>query len=405
MGSRRRFGALRQLPSGRWQASYVAPDGLRRRAPQTFPTKTDGEQWLVVIEAQLLSQDWRDPSIGRVRLSHYAKAWIDQRPNLRPKTLDLYRWLDAKYLQPALGYLPLAGITAPRVRSWRADLLASGVSESTCAKAYRLLRAILNTAVADSILARNPCRIPGAGLEHPAERPTLTIEQVMALSQQMPPRFGALVIVATFGSLRYGEATALHREDVDLNERTVTVRATFIERSNGAMELGPPKSRAGVRTIVLPDFAAQTLAEHLDEYVGQARDALIFTGVKGGPLRRSQFNPTVDWREAVTAIGVPHLHFHDLRHTGNTLAAGTPGTSTRDLMERMGHDSTRAALIYQHATREADSRIADALDLQNPPRCGHSRGGHCCTFVARPSAAESPGTALGRRKPRKPGPA
>jgi integrase len=179
------------------------------------------------------------------------------------------------------------------------------VSESTCAKAYRLLRAILNTAVADGILKRNPCRIPGAGVEHPAERPTLTIEQVMALSQQMPPRFSALVIVATFGSLRYGEATALHREDVDVAERTVAVRAAFIERSTGAMELGPPKSRAGVRTVVLPRFATRALAEHLDRYVGPEPEALIFTGVKGGPLRRSQFNPTVGWREAVTAIGVP----------------------------------------------------------------------------------------------------
>jgi integrase len=62
-------------------------------------------------------------------------------------------------------------------------------------------------------------------------------------------------------------------------------------------------------------------------------------------------------------MGVPHLRFHDLRHTGNTLAAETPGTSTRDLMER-GRDSMRAALIYQHATREADRRIADSLDQQ-----------------------------------------
>jgi hypothetical protein len=78
-----------------------------------------------------------------------------------------------------------------------------------------------------------------------------------------------------------------HREDVDLNERTVTVRATFIERSKGAMELGPPKSRAGLWTIVLPDFAARALAEHLEKYAGAESAALIFTGVKGGPLRRS----------------------------------------------------------------------------------------------------------------------
>ena len=64
------------------------------------------------------------------------------------------------------------------------------------------------------------------------------------------------------------------------------------------------------------------------------------------------------------ATGVPQLHLHDLRYTGNTLAPGTPGTSTRDLMDRMGHDTVRAALIYQHATRDADRRIAEALESE-----------------------------------------
>ena len=58
-------------------------------------------------------------------------------------------------------------------------------------------------------------------------------------------------------------------------------------------------------------------------------------------------------------VGVPDLHFHDLRHAGNTLAAQTPGTTLRDLMVRMGHDSMRAALIYQHASQTADQAIAD----------------------------------------------
>jgi integrase len=77
-------------------------------------------------------------------------------------------------------------------------------------------------------------------------------------------------------------------------------------------------------------------------------------------LRRSNFNRVAGWPGAVKALGVHGLHFHDLRHTGNTLAAST-GASLRDLMDRMGHDSMRAALIYQHATKDADRRIADAL--------------------------------------------
>ncbi|HET6211134.1 MAG TPA: tyrosine-type recombinase/integrase, partial [Jatrophihabitans sp.] len=125
-----------------------------------------------------------------------------------------------------------------------------------------------------------------------------------------------------------------------------------------------PKSRAGVRTIGLPRFAAEVVREHLATYVRPDPQALLFTGATGNPLRRSGFNRAAGWQAAVASIGAPNLHFHDLRHTGNTIAAATPGTSTRDLMNRMGHDSMRAALIYQHATRDADSRIADAMDRQ-----------------------------------------
>jgi integrase len=63
---------------------------------------------------------------------------------------------------------------------------------------------------------------------------------------------------------------------------------------------------------------------------------------------------------ARNAVSLPDLHFHDLRHTGNTMVAAR-GASLRELMERMGHSSTRAALIYQHATRERDEAIAAGM--------------------------------------------
>ena len=72
-------------------------------------------------------------------------------------------------------------------------------------------------------------------------------------------------------------------------------------------------------------------------------------------------NWTKKWHQALAATNVESLGFHDLRRTGNTLAAAT-GASTKELMARMGHASPRAALIYQHATRERDMAIADALD-------------------------------------------
>jgi hypothetical protein len=126
----------------------------------------------------MIRGDWTDPLAARVRLRDYAGDWIAQRPGFRPRIVDLYRWLLAKHVTPYLGNLPIGKITTHAVRQWRAELLSRGVSATMAAKAYRLLRAVLNTAVEDDkLLPRNPCRIKGAGTENAAERPVLTMAQ------------------------------------------------------------------------------------------------------------------------------------------------------------------------------------------------------------------------------------
>lgn len=147
-----------------------------RTGPETYERRSDAEKALVLIEAQMVSGTWTDPERGRIKLGDYAETWIVQRPGLRPRTVDLYRWLLRKHIAPYLGDLPIGKLSTRLVREWRATLLGNGVSVPMAAKAYRLLRAIMTTAVEDdSMLLRNPCRIRGAGDENAAERPVLTV--------------------------------------------------------------------------------------------------------------------------------------------------------------------------------------------------------------------------------------
>jgi integrase len=173
-----------------------------------------------------------------------------------------------------------------------------------------------------------------------------------------------LVPLATYASLRWGEVSGLRRMDVDLTTATVRVERAHVELSTGQVIVGPPKSRAGKRTVSFPPALVPLLRRHLVEYVGSEPDALLFVGPKGAPLRRSNFNKLTKWPERVAAIGAPGLHVHDLRHTGNTLASKVPGTTIRDLMLRMGHDNPRAAMIYLRTTIGADRAIADALPVE-----------------------------------------
>lgn len=161
----------------------------------------------------------------------------------------------------------------------------------------------------------------------------------------------------------------------DSRRGTLTVRTTLVELRDGRLLFGPPKTDAGMRTVTVPTAIRPDVRTHLKDFTGAAPDALIFTGVTGAVLRRSNFQRTAAWTVAVTAAGLPGFHFHDLRHTGNTLASRT-GASLADLMARMGHSSTRAALIYHHTANERDRHIADALSEQITRQRDRARNGH-----------------------------
>jgi integrase len=296
------------LPSGRWQARYRVPDGVDRSAPETFARKRDAQAWLVRKEAEILAGDWLDPDGGKVAFQDFARAWVQERQNLRPATTDLYGYLLRQHILPTFGHRPLATIREPNVRTWRHGLLESGVSTVTAAKAYRLLRAILNTAADDGLIRRNPCRITGAGQEKSPERPVLTVEQVYQLAEAIGARYQAFVLLATFASLRWGELAALTRRHIDLDACTVQVARSLTETNRGQLLLGPPKSAAGRRTVQVPPLIIPRLRDHLACYAQSGDDGLVFTGPNGAQLRRSNFRRRV-WVPALAQASLPEVHF------------------------------------------------------------------------------------------------
>jgi integrase len=275
-----------------------------------------------------------------------------------PRTVETYRWLLRRHVLPHLGAYRLPALTRADVRAWNASLCASP-GPTTAAKSYRLLAAIYRTAVEDELVVKTPCTLRGAGQEYSPERPLLTVGQVLALADAVGPRWRATVLLAAFGCLRFGEIAALRRDCLDLDAHTVRVVASVRDLPGGVRHVGPPKSRAGRRVVVLPDAVVPDLREHAERFAEPAPDGLVFVGPKGGPLRGPGFGTSV-WRPATVAVGLPGLHFHDLRHTGATLAAST-GATLAELMARLGHSSVDAAMRYQHASRERDAVIAAAL--------------------------------------------
>ena len=388
---RRDFGSVRRRDSGRWQARYRDPNG--RLHTRMFATKGDAARFLSGIRADLDRGDWFDPNAGRHRLGDYAREWVKTRRirgrPLAPRTVALYEWLLDKHVLPAIGDLQLRQLTPVVIREWHARLTSpAGPGAITTAKCYRLLRCICASAVAEHELPRNPCSIPGAGQESSPERPVATVPQVLALAEQVGDRWRGLVFLAAFCSLRFGELAALRRKDIDIDAATVTVRVSISELPGGVRQIGPPKSAAGRRVVTIPAALLPSIADHLERFAQPGENGFAFIGPRGGVLRESNFVNHV-WRPATQAVGVPHLHFHDLRHTGNTLAAAT-GASLRELMVRMGHASPAAALRYQHATRDRDDAIARALsELVDRAQTNDHR--------ASPESASGSGPSVARR--------
>ncbi|GAA2728634.1 site-specific integrase [Actinocorallia aurantiaca] len=349
---------MRALPSGRYQVRYQGPDGVDRPAPHTFPDKTSADRWLTLKEAEIVSGDWLNPDAGRVSFKDYAEAWVKERPGLRLKTIERYECVVRLHLVPFLGGLGVAEIKEPHVRRWRKKLVDEGTGEATIAKAYRLLKAIMNTAVGDGLVKRNPCQIKGGGAENAPERPILSIAEVYALADAIEPRFRALVLLTVFANLRWGEAVALRRKDLDLDARLVRIERTLVEVAGSPLHFGPPKTDAGTRRLPVPEVIVDELRSHLEQYAQAGEEGLIFVGAKGAMLRRGGFRRI--WGRALAEVGLKGFRFHDLRHTGSTLAA-IAGATLPELKERMGHASDRAAMIYLHATQERHQEIADTL--------------------------------------------
>jgi integrase len=352
---RRHFGSVRKRPSGKWQAVYRIEG--QRHSSGTFLAKADALAFLSTIEADVRRGAWIDPRAGKVTLRIYAYEWLDQRPDLAFRTRELYGHLLSNHVFPSMGRTALARLTPSIIRGWHAELALR--YPSTASKAYRLLSTILRTAVSDGLLVSSPCKVSGASTEHAAERPTATVAEVYELANAMPDRFRLVVLLATWCQLRRGEILGLRRRDIDVVRSVIRIEQSRTFSRNGSSIVKGPKTAAGRRILSVPSNVTEAIVEHLERFATADPDAFIFTGVSGNPLAVGVLQKA--WSKARQTIQRPDLHLHDLRHTGLTLAAAT-GATTAELMHRAGHSSAEAALRYQHATRDRDVVLANALE-------------------------------------------
>lgn len=372
---RESFGAIRKLPSGRVQASYTGPDGERHLAPHTFDGLTDARAWLATQRTRIIEGKWQSADAARTvagkrtgTLGEYARTWLDTRTNrrgepLKPRTRSEYDRLLATCLEP-LADMRLNAITPALVRDWYTRLQSSG-TVTQAARAYGLLRAIMATAVDDGRLAVNPCRIRGAHTASTGKRvEPPTPEQLAVIVERIAEKYRAAVLLAAWTGVRFGELTELRRKDLAVTEGggiVVTVSRAVTHVVGQGYIVGGTKSAAGMRSIFVPPHVCPLVIAHLNRFVDDSPDALLFPAADG-VSHLAQSTLVKSYYPARAAAGRADMPWHSLRHFGATRAA-LAGATLKELQERLGHSTVRAALAYQHSTGRDEELARRMSDL------------------------------------------
>lgn len=345
--------SITRRPNGQWRPRYRDPAG--REHARHFDRKVDATRWLDSVTAAIETGTYVDPKASACALGEYAETWLSRQVQLKPSTRSRYTAIVRKHILPEFGPIPLAKIERSAVAAWVMKLVEAGLAGPTVRHAHRILHMILNTAVDDGRLVRNPAARVKLPRDRRREKRFLTHAEVASLADAAGPDRLVILVLAYCG-LRFGELAALRVRNVDPLRRRLHIEESVTE-VDGVMVFGTPKSHQ-CRSVPVSRSLAEALAEAC---AGKAPADLVFTAPRGGVLmlrnwRRRVFDP------ALQAAGLGELTPHELRHTAASLAVAA-GANVKAVQRMLGHASAAMTLdVYSGLFDDDLDAVADRLD-------------------------------------------
>ncbi|HKS46226.1 MAG TPA: site-specific integrase [Amycolatopsis sp.] len=364
----------------RWCVRWYEPDGRERR--QSFAKKVDADAHKATVEADMLRGQYIDARAGKELFGDFATRWLaDQTtdPVTRAETAARLR----RYVEPfTLWRTQLGKVKPGTIQAWvraldGAGRGGAGIAESTKLVVWSNVSAILNAAVADELIGKNPCNSPTVRKPKPDDRKVVAWprEWVVAMHAQMPDRYRVAVPLGSGVGLRQGEIFGLAVKDVDFLRGKVTVQRQ-VKVVDGQLVFALPKGRKS-RDVPLPGSVRDELAAHLAEYPAVAvtlpwREPggkpvtvdLVVPSEDGSACHRTTFNREV-WRKTRAKAGVPQTRengMHAMRHYYASVLLDA-GENIKAVSEFLGHVSTVTTLeIYGHMMPSSEDRTKSAID-------------------------------------------
>ena len=368
--SRRRAngeGTIYKRADGRWEGRITLDHGGRKALYGKTHTEV-ARKLAVAIRAR---QDGLPPVPERQTVQQYLGSWLDgvARLRVRPTTFDGYERLVRLHVNPEIGSVRLARLTPQALARLYERLLQKGLSARTVSLTHSVLHSALSQALRWNLVARNPADAVDPPRTQRREFRTLALEEAERLLEgARSDRLYALYVLALTCGLRQAELLGLRWIDVDPDRAILAVRQQAL-RVRGGWTFGEPKTGKGRRTVTLPALTVEALRLHRLRQsqeklrLGPAWDdlGLVFANLIGRPIEKQNLLRRSFW-PLLERTGLPHIRFHDLRHTAATLLL-EQGVHPKVVQERLGHSTISVTMdTYSHVMPTLQREAADELD-------------------------------------------
>ncbi len=369
-------GTITKRPNGTYEARITIENGKRK----TFYGKTRKEVQEKLKVALREQQQGTLVTAPQQKVEDFLKQWLEdtQRDSIRPRSFERYEEIVRLHIVPVLGRIQLQKLTPQQVQSFYAKKIKEGLKAITVASFHNVLHKALDTAVRWNLISRNVCDLVSPPHVEDFEIQPLTVEQIRKLLEVTKGHPSeALIKLAIATGLRRGELMALKWQDIDLTTGVLQVQRNLVRvpsklPGKGFVE-SETKTKKSRRSVVVAPFALEALREH--------RSRQLHALAAAGPLWQynnyvfctaigTHIHPTRDMADPLDELlekaGLPHIRFHDLRHTAATLLM-SQGVHPKVVQEFLGHSTITMTMdIYSHVLptmqQDAITKMNDVLE-------------------------------------------
>ncbi len=307
---------------------------------------------------------WADPARGKITFKEWSDLWLSTVVHLKTQTREGYEKLLKNRVLPWFGDSQLRRTARVAVQAWVNEMIADGLSASQVRQSRQVMFAIMELALDEGIVVKNPVKGVKAPRDKKREAVFLSAEEVHRLAEaaedRRPGSGGVIVFTLAYTGMRWGELAAVRRSRCDLLHSRLIVSESMAE-VKGGVEFGPTKTYRN-RAIPLAPFLVQLLTEHLAHNVSVEPDALVFTAQGGGPLHYSNMRARM-WKPAIEDAGLSaKITPHSLRHTAASLLISN-GAHAKAIQQLLGHSSISVTFdVYGHLFDADLDALADRLE-------------------------------------------